>query len=128
MASKVYPAGLKYLTDGTTSYTSDTNPADGFLDASSLLWFRPLAQDGRVARVDNGPADCLAPAPTSGCAPRAGTEPTAYTYAAAAPDRALRFPADHGPHREAAIEWWYFTGHILTAPAPVFWNVTKKGG
>lgn len=39
-----------------------------------------------------------------------------YTYAAAAPDRALRFPADHGPHREAAIEWWYFTGHILTAP------------
>ena len=24
MASKVYPAGLKYLTDGTTSYTSDT--------------------------------------------------------------------------------------------------------
>lgn len=41
-----------------------------------------------------------------------------YTYAAAAPDRALRFPADHGPHREAAIEWWYFTGHILPARAP----------
>lgn len=40
-----------------------------------------------------------------------------YAYAAAAPERALRFPADHGPHREAAIEWWYFTGHILTAPA-----------
>lgn len=40
-----------------------------------------------------------------------------YAYAAAAPDRVLRFPADHGPHREAAIEWWYFTGHILTAPA-----------
>lgn len=66
------------------SYNSDTNPADGFLDASSLLWFRPLAQDGRVARVDNGPADCLAPAPTTGCAPRPATEPTVYTYAAAA--------------------------------------------
>ena len=50
------------------SYNSDSNPADGFLDASSLLWFRPLLQDGRVARVDNGAADCLAPAPTSGCA------------------------------------------------------------
>ncbi|HWS27844.1 MAG TPA: hypothetical protein VN259_14880 [Xanthomonadales bacterium] len=63
------------------SYNSDSNPADGFLDASSLLWFRPLAQDGRVARVDNGGADCLAPAPTSGCAPSATATPTAYTYA-----------------------------------------------
>lgn len=71
------------------SYTSDSNPADGFLDASSLLWFRPLAQDGRVGRVDNGPADCLAPAPTSGCAPRTGAEPTAYTYAAAASGNCL---------------------------------------
>ncbi len=63
------------------SYNSDSNPVDGFLDASSLLWFRPLAQDGRVARVDNGGADCLAPAPTSGCAPSATATPSAYTYA-----------------------------------------------
>jgi hypothetical protein len=64
------------------SYNSDSNPADGFLDASSLLWFRPLAQDGRIARVDNGAADCLAPAPTSGCAPSATANPSAYSYAA----------------------------------------------
>lgn len=64
------------------SYSSDSNPADGFLDASSLLWFRPLRQDGRIARVDNGPADCLAPAPTSGCAPSPTATPTAYSYAA----------------------------------------------
>jgi len=63
------------------SYNSDSNPADGFLDASSLLWFRPLTQDGRVARVDNGGADCLAPAPTSGCAPSATAVATAYAYA-----------------------------------------------
>lgn len=72
-----------------TSYNSDTNPADGFLDASSLLWFRPLRQDGRIARVDNGPADCLAPTPTSGCAERAGAQPTAYTYASAASGNCL---------------------------------------
>ena len=64
------------------SYSSDTNPADGFLDASSLLWFRPLVQDGRTARVDNGAADCLAPAPSAGCAPSATATPTAYRYAA----------------------------------------------
>lgn len=64
------------------SYNSDSNPADGFLDASSLLWFRPLLQDGRIARVDNGAADCLAPAPTSGCAASATALPTTYSYAA----------------------------------------------
>ncbi len=64
------------------SYNSDTNPADGFLDASSLLWFRPLRQNGRVARVDNGAADCLAPAPTTGCGPSATAVPTTYSYAA----------------------------------------------
>lgn len=65
-----------------SSYNSDSNPADGFLDASSLLWFRPLRQDGRIARVDNGAADCLAPAPTSGCAPAPTATPSAYSYAA----------------------------------------------
>lgn len=65
-----------------SSYNGDSNPADGFLDASSLLWFRPLWQDGRTARVDNGAADCLAPAPTSGCAPSPAATPSAYRYAA----------------------------------------------
>lgn len=65
------------------SYNNDTNPADGFLDASSLLWFRPLAQNGRIERVDNGAADCLAPAPTSGCAASATAQPTPYSYASA---------------------------------------------
>ncbi len=64
-----------------TSYNSDTNPVDGFLDASSLLWFRPLRQDGRVARLDNGAADCLAPSPTSGCAASTAAQPVAYSYA-----------------------------------------------
>lgn len=64
-------------------FNNDSNPADGFLDASNLLWFRPLAQDGRIERVDNGAADCLAPAPSSGCAASATSSPTPYTYASA---------------------------------------------
>ena len=35
-----------------------------------------------------------------------------HSYTQAAPERTLRFPQDHGPHRDSAIEWWYFTGHI----------------
>lgn len=65
------------------SYTSDTNPLDGVLDASSLLWFRPLRQDGAIARVDNGSADCLAPAPPASCGPSASATPVAYNYAVA---------------------------------------------
>ena len=28
--------------------------------------------------------------------------------------RPLAFPADSGPHDEAATEWWYYTGHLET--------------
>lgn len=64
------------------SFVSDTDPFDGFLDASSLLWFRPLRQDGALARLDTGSADCLAPAPPASCAPSASVPPQAHNYAA----------------------------------------------
>ena len=32
MASKVYPAGLKYLTDGTTSYIATVGTTGGITD------------------------------------------------------------------------------------------------
>jgi len=65
------------------SYNGDTNPADGILDASSLLWFRPLRQNGSLARVDNGAADCLAPTPSAGCVASLTASPTPYVYASA---------------------------------------------
>lgn len=40
-----------------------------------------------------------------------------HGYTQAAADRALLYPRDHGPHRDTAIEWWYFTGHVLSSPA-----------
>jgi len=65
------------------SYSADANPADGVLDASSLLWFRPLRRDGGIARVDNGGADCLAPAPPASCSASATAQAQSYVYASA---------------------------------------------
>ena len=31
------------------------------------------------------------------------------------PPPSLSFPRDHGSHPEAAVEWWYYTGHLTDA-------------
>ena len=67
-----------------TGFNSDTDPADGILDLSNLFLFRPLRQDGRVARVDSVSGDCAAPSPPASCAPRANSVADAFVYAAAA--------------------------------------------
>jgi predicted secreted hydrolase len=36
-------------------------------------------------------------------------------YTRAAPGRALRFPADYGPHDDFQTEWWYYTGNLTAA-------------
>lgn len=66
-----------------SSYSADSNPVDGVLDSSSLLWFRPLRQNGQIARVDNGGADCLAPAPPASCSASATAITQSYVYASA---------------------------------------------
>lgn len=35
--------------------------------------------------------------------------------AASPPAATLSFPRDHGAHAEAALEWWYYTGHLQDA-------------
>jgi predicted secreted hydrolase len=37
----------------------------------------------------------------------------AALFLAAAPG--LEFPRDHGAHADAAVEWWYYTGHLADA-------------
>ena len=32
---------------------------------------------------------------------------------------AWSFPQDHWPHRDYRIEWWYFTGHLLSETEPI---------
>src|SRR3954467_15860265 len=42
----------------------------------------------------------------------AGLEDKADGFAAVVPGRAFSFPADHGPHPEFRIEWWYVTANL----------------
>ncbi len=41
-------------------------------------------------------------------------------FARATAPREFVFPQDHGPHPEYAIEWWYYTGNLDTAPGRHF--------
>ena len=34
-------------------------------------------------------------------------------FAAVVPGKVLSFPADHGPHPEYRIEWWYVTANLM---------------
>ncbi|WP_087000953.1 lipocalin-like domain-containing protein [Rhizobium sullae] len=42
----------------------------------------------------------------------AGLGSTAEGFAVPRPGMQLRFPADHGPHPEFRIEWWYITANL----------------
>src|SRR6267154_842138 len=42
----------------------------------------------------------------------AGLGQSAQGYAAVTPGRKFSFPADHGPHPEYRIEWWYVTANL----------------
>ncbi len=55
----------------------------------------------------------LAPAQISVAEGMARTDTTGYLRAEAV--RAFAFPADHGPHPEYAVEWWYYTGNLTDA-------------
>src|ERR1044072_9363525 len=45
----------------------------------------------------------------------AGLGETAGGFAAFTPGRTFAFPADHGPHPEFRIEWWYVTANLRDA-------------
>src|SRR5918994_4968507 len=42
----------------------------------------------------------------------AGLGESAEGFAAVVPGRTFAFPADHGPHPEFRIEWWYVTANL----------------
>jgi len=53
-----------------------------------------------------------------GCKPAlaqgfAGLSERAPGYATVTPGRVFSFPADHGPHPEYRIEWWYVTANLF---------------
>ncbi len=80
----ILPGVINFSFNGQiqTNYTSDTNPADGFLDSSDLLLFRPLAQDGSPQRVESQAGQCTAPVAGTQCAPLPGSTTAPFYYAA----------------------------------------------
>ena len=54
-----------------------------------------------------------APAQISVAEGMARTDTTGYLRAEEV--REFAFPADHGPHPEYAVEWWYYTGNLTDA-------------
>ena len=50
-------------------------------------------------------------------------------FAAVVPDRALKFPRDHGPHPDYRIEWWYLTANLKDpsgAPWGAQWTLFRQ--
>ncbi|MET0722206.1 MAG: lipocalin-like domain-containing protein [Tardiphaga sp.] len=59
----------------------------------------------------------------------AGLGRDADGFAAVTPDRVLAFPADHGPHPDYRIEWWYLTANLVDARGAVYgaqWTLFRQ--
>src|SRR3978361_907270 len=64
----------------------------------------------------------------------AGLGSDADGFAPVVPGRSFTFPADHGPHPEFRIEWWYLTANLVDASGitygaqwTLFRQATKPG-
>ncbi|HEV7599595.1 MAG TPA: lipocalin-like domain-containing protein [Bradyrhizobium sp.] len=50
-------------------------------------------------------------------------------FAAVVPGRMLTFPADHGPHLEYRIEWWYVTANLMDSTGVAYgaqWTLFRQ--
>src|SRR3954469_19179382 len=59
----------------------------------------------------------------------AGLGRDAEGFTAVVPGRALTFPADHGPHPDYRIEWWYLTANLVDpagAACGVQWTLFRQ--
>ncbi len=59
----------------------------------------------------------------------AGLGESADGFAAVTPGRAFTFPADHGPHPEFRIEWWYVTANLADAHGAAYgvqWTLFRQ--
>ena len=70
-------------------------------------------------------------APTDSAAKQgfAGLGADASAYAQASADTPLAFPADHGPHPDYRIEWWYLTANLENAqgqPLGLQWTLFRQ--
>ncbi|WP_407149939.1 lipocalin-like domain-containing protein [Bradyrhizobium sp. ORS 86] len=59
----------------------------------------------------------------------AGLGESADGFAAVTPGKQFRFPADHGPHPEFRIEWWYVTANLLDTSGAAYgvqWTLFRQ--
>ncbi|MDP1881741.1 MAG: carotenoid 1,2-hydratase, partial [Bradyrhizobium sp.] len=59
----------------------------------------------------------------------AGLGENAEGFAAVVPGRTFAFPADHGPHPEFRIEWWYVTANLRDAGGAAYgaqWTLFRQ--
>jgi predicted secreted hydrolase len=59
----------------------------------------------------------------------AGLGESADGFAPVVPGRAFAFPADHGPHPEFRIEWWYVTANLADANGAAYgaqWTLFRQ--
>ena len=59
----------------------------------------------------------------------AGLGESADGFARVAPGRTFAFPADHGPHPEFRIEWWYVTANLTDANGAAYgaqWTLFRQ--
>src|SRR5947199_7508752 len=59
----------------------------------------------------------------------AGLGGEANGFAAVVPGRGITFPADHGPHPDYRIEWWYVTANLADASGAAYgaqWTLFRQ--
>ena len=58
-----------------------------------------------------------------------GSDEKAAGFAPVVPGRTFSFPADHGPHPEFRIEWWYVTANLKDAAGTAYgaqWTLFRQ--
>src|SRR5215471_2781670 len=59
----------------------------------------------------------------------AGLGQSAEGFAQVTPGKVFSFPADHGPHPDYRIEWWYLTANLVDAagsPCGLQWTLFRQ--
>ena len=72
-----------------------------------------MSADRISRRAFAGGIAALALARRAGAQGYAGLGATADGFTKVTPGKTFTFPADHGPHPEFRIEWWYLTANLV---------------
>jgi predicted secreted hydrolase len=88
-----------------------------------------MSADGTTRRGFAGALAALALARRAAAQGYAGLGETADGFAPVTPGKLFSFPADHGPHPDFRIEWWYLTANLTGAdgtPCGLQWTLFRQ--